>query len=276
MIDRVCISITNRCNQNCAYCHFHQKGYSDNEPMDVYEILDNIKEYNRSCFKIGFVGNGESFLELEKLKEYITYIEDCPGISCYTITNGTVSVLDSDWRFFEEHNVNVGFSLDGFKELHNLYRGDTYDMVSANVERYRKATGHYPTFNATVGHETIKNAERVISFFWSYNTKVTFSRMIGEDGITLDEYHRFLDQAEKSIRVRRGGNDCTMYGGKCGAGINNFFFSNGKVYYCGNCVDLPSIADSSISFEQLEQSVDKLNFDRNRCYKDIITEDGYN
>jgi uncharacterized protein len=244
--------------------------------MDVYEILDNIKEYNRSCFKIGFVGNGESFLELEKLKEYITYIEDCPGISCYTITNGTVSVLDSDWRFFEEHNVNVGFSLDGFKELHNLYRGDTYDMVSANVERYRKATGHYPTFNATVGHETIKNAERVISFFWSYNTKVTFSRMIGEDGITLDEYHRFLDQAEKSIRVRRGGNDCTMYGGKCGAGINNFFFSNGKVYYCGNCVDLPSIADSSISFEQLEQSVDKLNFDRNRCYKDIITEDGYN
>ena len=26
MIDRICISINNRCNLACSYCHFHEKG----------------------------------------------------------------------------------------------------------------------------------------------------------------------------------------------------------------------------------------------------------
>ena len=57
--------------------------------------------------------------------------------------------------------------------------------------------------------------------------------MIGKYGITLQQYRDFLTYAEKYIPVRRGGKDCTMYGGQCGAGTNNYFFANGKVYYCG-------------------------------------------
>ena len=91
--------------------------------------------------------------------------------------------------------------------------------------------------------------------------------MIGRYGISLGEYRDFLAIAEKQIPVRRGGNDCTMYGGKCGAGINNFYFANGNVYYCGNCIDLPCIGPSSMSFEELEKN--GLYFDRDCCYKEI-------
>ena len=45
MIDRICISINNRCNLNCRYCHFHEKGNIDAAEMDVFEILDNVKKY---------------------------------------------------------------------------------------------------------------------------------------------------------------------------------------------------------------------------------------
>lgn len=238
--------------------------------MDVFEILDNVKRYANKEFKIGFVGNGECFLDWKLLKSYIAYIEDSPNISAYTITNGTVKLSEEDWRFLEEHGINVGFSIDGYKELHNMNRCDSFDRAMETVEFYKQITGHYPTFNATVGRESLKNSKRVVDFFKPFGTRVTFSRMIGKYGISLQEYKDFLMYAEKSIPVRRGGNDCTMYGGKCGSGINNYFFANGNVYYCGNCIDLPPIGASSMSFEELEKI--SLDFDRNYCYKESLCE----
>lgn len=48
-IDRVCISINNRCNLSCKYCHFHEKkDVIKNDTMDVFEILDNIIKYIES------------------------------------------------------------------------------------------------------------------------------------------------------------------------------------------------------------------------------------
>lgn len=72
MIDRICISINNRCNLRCRYCHFHEKGPIGDVPMDVYEILDHVKAYTNQKFKIGFVGDGEAFLDFDKLRSYIT------------------------------------------------------------------------------------------------------------------------------------------------------------------------------------------------------------
>lgn len=268
MIDRICISINNRCNLACRYCHFHEKGIIESADMNVYDILDNVKRYTSQPFKIGFVGNGECFLDWQQLKSYITYLEDAPNISVYTITNGTVCLSANEWRFLEQHNVNVGFSIDGYKELHNLNRCGSFDRAMETVEQYKNATGHYPTFNATVGRESLLNASHIIAFFKPFGTRVTFSRMIGRYGISLKQYRDFLSKVEKEIPVRRGGNDCTMYGGQCGAGINNYFFANGKVYYCGNCIDLPPLGASNISFEELEHL--SLKFDRSGCYKETL------
>lgn len=273
MIDRICISINNRCNLACSYCHFHEKGKIEAAEMDVYEILNNVKKYAEKKrpekgFKIGFVGNGECFLDWQALKSYIAYLEDAPGVRIYTITNGTVRLPEEDLAFLEEHRVNVGFSIDGYRELHDKYRCNSFDRAMENVERYRQTTGHYPTFNATVGRESLRNAEEVISFFQPFGTKVTFSRMIGKYGISLGGYRDFMDRAGKELPVRRGGLDCTMYGGLCGAGTNNYFFANGRTYYCGNCIDLPPVGDSGISLEELEKI--SLTFDRSCCYKEFL------
>lgn len=268
MIDRICISINNRCNLACRYCHFHEKELIEKSEMDVFRILDNVKEYATGPFKIGFVGNGESFLDWQSLKKYIAYIEDCRWISAYTITNGTVSLSDEDWKFLDEHSINVGFSIDGYRELHDKNRCESFDKAIKNVEEYKRVTGHYPTFNATVGKDSLANASRVVDFFKQFGTRVTFSRMIGKYGISLQEYKDFLTFAEKEIPIRRGGLDCTMYGGLCGAGTNNYFFANGKVFLCGNCIDLPPIGSSNMTFEELEKV--SLQFDRNFCYKESL------
>ena len=177
MINRICISINNRCNLACRYCHFREKGKIESSDMNVFEILDNVKAYATQKFKIGFVGNGEGFLDWELLKSYIKYIEDNPFISAYTITNGTIRLPDDDIRFLEDHHINVGFSIDGNKELHDYYRCNSFDSAVSNVEHYKSITGHYPTFNATVGKESLENADKIIAFFSKYGTRVTFSRI---------------------------------------------------------------------------------------------------
>lgn len=268
MIDRICISINNKCNLKCTYCHFHEKDFVKNEDMDVIKILTNVKEYAKRTFKIGFVGNGEPFLDFKLLRKYLEYIEDNEFIKTYTITNGTIPITPKDIEFLEEHRVNVGFSLDGYKDLHNVNRCNTFDVVMENIEKYKTFTGHYPTFNATVGKKTLENLHRVIDFFKPFGAKITFSRMIGFKGITLEEYRMFINEAEKHLQIRKGLLDCTMYGGKCGAGKNNYFFANKKVYYCGNCIDLSPVDDSSVSLFELEKI--SLNFNRDYCYKESL------
>ena len=59
MVTRACISINNRCNLNCTYCHFHEKkDYIQEDNMDVITILPAYKGWKshlackeRNCFR---------------------------------------------------------------------------------------------------------------------------------------------------------------------------------------------------------------------------------
>lgn len=275
MITRVCISINNRCNLNCQYCHFHEKKDSIiTSNMDIFKILDNIRNYieknNIKLFKIGFVGNGEPFLEFEDLHKYISHISDLlksKVISAYTITNGTI--LDrKKIEFLVENNVTIGFSLDGLKDIHNKWRCNSFDTVMKNIELYRDIVGNYPPLNCTVSEDILKNSEEVIKFFSKFNSRITFSRMIGKYSIPLDEFNRFLNKASEKLNIRRGGYDCTMYGGMCGAGIDNLFYANGKVFICGNCIDNETEFTSDTPLEKIKFNIS--NFDRKYCYKESI------
>lgn len=275
MIDRACISINNRCNLNCSYCHFHTPEKTEHladAEMDIYLILDNIKrhikKYDINVFKLGFVGNGEPLLDYELLRGYIEYISDClltDRIAAYTITNGTL--LSEDMiHFFKKYKVNLGFSIDGIPEIHNKLRCNTYRKVMSAIELYYSVNGCYPPLNCTVGRDVLEKAEETIAFFESFGSRITFSRMIGKSGISLDEFHSFLNIAKNRLNVRTGKYDCTMYGGKCGAGINNIFYANGNVYICGNCVDMPPIAKADTPIDCIDPDVTE--FDRNFCFKE--------
>lgn len=275
MVNRVCISINNHCNMNCVYCHFHEKKVSIQESeMDIFRILDNIREhidrYGIPSFKIGFVGNGEPLLEYKQLQSYIDHISDLLQagiISAYTITNGTL--IDRDKiEFLSANNVNIGFSIDGPREIHNKWRCNSFDRVMGSIELYHDVVGKYPSMNCTVGRDTLDNADRTISFFEPFDSRITFSRMIGQYGVPLVEFNFFLDHATERLNIRRGGYDCTVYGGMCGAGINNLFYANGKIFVCGNCVDLDSQFSSDTPLDQVHFKIP--DFDRNHCYKESV------
>ena len=275
MITRVCISINNRCNLNCKYCHFHEKKDSIVESeMDVFLILDNIRQHiERNAirsFKIGFVGNGEPLLEFDKLRKYIDHIADLLEsgvVSAYTITNG-ISLSRSMLEYLSANKVNVGFSIDGLKTVHDKWRCNSYDKVMQSIELYREVVGTYPSMNCTVGRDVLDNADETIKFFETFGSRITFSRMIGQYGISLSEFNTLLDKAAKTLNVRRGGYDCTMYGGMCGAGMNNIFYANGKIYVCGNCVDIQTPFSSDTPLDAVKFNIP--DFDRKCCYKESV------
>jgi len=240
--------------------------------MNVYQILDNIKshieKYKISLFKIGFVGNGEPLLDYDSLEKYILYIEDYINsgiISAYTITNGLL-IDKNKLRFFKRYGVNVGFSIDGIKSIHDNLRCQSFDAVMEAIELYKEVNGKYPTMNCTVGRDVLDCADETIKFFEQFDSRITFSRMIGKYGIKISEFRQFIEKASLKLNVRTGGYDCTMYGGMCGAGINNLYYANGKIYMCGNCIDIdsPFLSDTPL---------DKVNFyvkpfNRHFCYKE--------
>lgn len=276
MVTRACISINNRCNLNCLYCHFHEKiEYIQQEEMDVFGVLDNITyhiEQNEiECFKLGFVGNGETLLDYTNLKAYILHICDYLNngkIAAYTITNGLLADREK-LEFFKEYKVNVGFSLDGIERIHNKYRCNSWAKVMEKIELYHDVFGVYPSLNCTIGKESIECRDEIIDFLIPFNTRITFSRMIGKYGISLNDFRDFLCEAMKHLNVRTGGYDCTMYGGMCGAGMDNIFYANGRIYICGNCIDLPFSLPAETPLEDVRFAVNE--FDRRCCFKEVYT-----
>ena len=275
MITRACISINNRCNLNCKYCHFHEKNESiSNSEMDVFQILDNIRQHiERNAirsFKIGFVGNGEPLLDFDKLCDYIDYVADLLEsgmLSIYTITNG-ILLNRTMVEYLSANKINVGFSIDGPKAIHDKWRCGSYDMVIRNIELYREIVGTYPSMNCTVGRDVLDHADETIKCFEAFGSRITFSRMIGKYSIPLSEFNTFLDKASKTLNVRRGGYDCTMYGGLCGAGMNNIFYANGKIYICGNCIDIYTPFASNTPLDAVKFNIS--DFDRRCCYKESV------
>lgn len=275
MITRICISINNRCNLNCKYCHFHEKSaFIEPREMNIFAVLDNVKAHIKKhkipLFKIGFVGNGEPLLDFESLRGYVEYIADylkSGVISAYTITNGTL-INEEMLGFFREHKINVGFSIDGVREIHNKLRCNSFDRTMNGIELFRKINGFYPSMNCTVGQDVLERADETIDFFAPFDSRITFSRMIGENGISLADFRAFLERASRKLSVRTGGFDCTMYGGKCGAGIDNPYFANGSVFICGNCVDLPTVISADTPLDEIDLGIKP--FDRRFCYKEVM------
>lgn len=138
-----------------------------------------------------------------------------------------------------------------------------------NIALYKEVNGKYPSMNCTVGKEIIDNPEATIGFFEQFGNRITFSRMIGKQGISLSDFNAFLNKAMERLNVRTGGYDCTMYGGMCGAGMDNIFYANGKIFICGNCIDLPFSMPYDTPLNEV--SFDVIDFDRSCCFKEVFT-----
>lgn len=251
MIDRACISLTERCNLRCRYCHFRDK-QDDGSPFSTSEalrVVDNIWDYARDhqaeTFKLGIVGAGEPLLELDTILAMLERIESFGTnvFRLYTITNGTLASKEALEELLPFRRlINVCFSLDGPRGVHDAGRS-SFEAVMQGIENYRLVFGEAPSINATANLQSVMQKEELVHFFKDNGLgNVTFSKLVECDDETLkigdgqfDELMRFARESGISSRQFRGDRsyDCTMYGKLCGVGRTNIFITRDGVYPCG-------------------------------------------
>jgi uncharacterized protein len=146
------------CNLDCAYCFFLDKEvfYPGSKFRMSDEVLEQylrqlIESHQTEAVNIAWQGGEPTLMGLDFYRRAITIAEKYrrPGMRfLHTMqTNGTL--LDDEWAaFFKEHNFLIGISLDGPRELHDVYRVDkggrpTFDKVVRGVRLLQKHNVEY-------------------------------------------------------------------------------------------------------------------------------------
>ena len=122
------------CNLDCKYCFFLSKEML--YPGSRFRMADDLLEtYIRQLLEsqsspdviVGWQGGEPTLMGLEFFERSIVYVQQYKKprqqVSYTLQTNGTR--LDDAWcAFLKRHNVLVGLSVDGPRELHDAYRVD--------------------------------------------------------------------------------------------------------------------------------------------------------
>jgi uncharacterized protein len=147
------------CNLDCAYCFFLDKEvfypgsqFRMSDSLLEQYIRQLIESHQTEIVNIAWQGGEPTLMGLDFFKRAIELAEKYrrPGMSfLHTLqTNGTL--LNDEWAaFFKAHDFLIGISLDGPRELHDIYRLDkggnpTFDRVMRGVRLLQK---HAVEFN---------------------------------------------------------------------------------------------------------------------------------
>jgi len=167
------------CNIDCAYCFFLSKEalYPDerqrmsDETLEAY-IQQLLEAHRTPEVTVAWQGGEPTLMKLPFFQRAMELVEKHrrPGqkVEHTFQTNGIL--LNDDWcAFFKEHDVLVGLSVDGPRELHDAYRkdrrgGGTFDLV---MRGWRHLRDHGVEFNilCTVNAANQDHGRAVYRFF---------------------------------------------------------------------------------------------------------------
>jgi uncharacterized protein len=147
------------CNLRCDYCYYLRK--TDLYPGTSFRMSDEtLESYTRQYIEsqqvpevnFAWQGGEPTLMGLNFFRKAVAYQQKYarPGLKIENTlqTNGTL--LNDEWcRFFAKNRFLIGISLDGPREVHDVYRKDkggapTFDRVMRGVKLLRK---HKVDFN---------------------------------------------------------------------------------------------------------------------------------
>jgi uncharacterized protein len=205
------------CNLDCAYCFFLDKEllYPDSKFRMSDSLLEQyirqlIESHQVNEVNIAWQGGEPTLMGLEFYRRAIALAEKYrrPGMRLlHTMqTNGTL--LDDEWAaFFKEHEFLIGISIDGPRQLHDVYRVDkggkpTFDKVLRGVRLLQKHGVEYNVLttvnrvNARYPLEVYRFLRDEVGTTWMQFIPVV--ERINSDGRTL--YQEGAAVSERSVQ----------------------------------------------------------------------------
>ncbi|MDD5528201.1 MAG: radical SAM protein [Patescibacteria group bacterium] len=209
-VNTLFLLLTDRCNFDCSYCFIRNtmKGSYKFSEMNLETIKmsielflktvsrnDRDKFLDKKPYSIFFFG-GEPLLNHLVFQESLDYIEKIKSnfpkeIQLNLITNGSV-MNDSLIESIKKHNIQVGISLDGRRDVHDLYRKDrrgkgTFDKVLKTIKTLRQAQINVGISCTILEH----NVDSMVEFSKWLNDEfgiysIGFNSLIDTDAMTSD------------------------------------------------------------------------------------------
>lgn len=168
------------CNMRCRYCFYVDETENRAQPSmgmmsleTMRTLVDKALNYADGDCSFAFQGGEPTLAGLDFFHKFSDYVENHPNPKRIRVqyafqTNGCA--LNAEWaQWFARHNVLVGISLDGPKELHDRNRVDcqgkgTYQKVMASIQLLEKYGVEYNILTV-VSAANARRGQQVYDFF---------------------------------------------------------------------------------------------------------------
>jgi MoaA/NifB/PqqE/SkfB family radical SAM enzyme len=140
------------CNLDCALCY--NKCHTDPEVRLSLETMDRVvkQAVELGAARVSVVG-GEPLM---RWRDVHALAEANPGVLFTVMTNGTLLTPEIAHAFTALPNVELSFSIDGFRETNDRLRGrGTYDLVTSAMRLYRDVGGMV-VYSPTITRESYR------------------------------------------------------------------------------------------------------------------------
>ena len=155
---QVILKTVERCNLACDYCYYFFGGdesYKARQPVIGLAEVDQIRDFLRQgcadlnipTLHIVFHG-GEPMLQKPRHFDEMCYtlrsLDEVTSVKLGMQTNGTI--MSPEWvKVLQKHEIDVGVSIDGSKELHDKHRKTvlgkgSYDLIVGNLAGFKQSS----------------------------------------------------------------------------------------------------------------------------------------
>ena len=155
VIKALCLHVAHTCNLNCSYCFASQGKYQGDRAIMSFEVGKRAFDFliensgSRRNLEVDFFG-GEPLMNWDVVKQLVAYarsIEKQHNKNFrFTLTTNGLLIDDEVIDFLNKEMSNVVLSLDGRRDVHDLFRKDyagngSYDRIVPKFKRLVEARG---------------------------------------------------------------------------------------------------------------------------------------
>ena len=234
VVKALCLHVAHTCNLNCAYCFASQGKYHGDKDVMSLEVgkraLDFLIENSgtRTNLEVDFFG-GEPLMNFDVVKELVAYArvreKEAGKNFRFTLTTNGVLVDDDVIDFANREMSNVVLSLDGRREVHDLFRVDfagqgSWDKIVPKFQKFVEARGNKNYYmRGTFTHANPDFLEDIKEMLSLGFTELSMEPVVCADtdpsALTEEDLPVVLEQYEKLAELmldrHRAGKPFTFY-----------------------------------------------------------------
>ena len=155
VIKALCLHVAHTCNLNCSYCFASQGKYQGDRAVMSFEVGKRAFDFliensgTRRNLEVDFFG-GEPLMNWDVVKQLVAYARSIEKEHNknfrFTLTTNGLLIDDEVIDFLNKEMSNVVLSLDGRREVHDLFRKDyagngSYERIVPKFKRLVEARG---------------------------------------------------------------------------------------------------------------------------------------